>query len=97
MKKTSFPPLQPFDFQACGLARHGGRSTLYPNTRRLSRKCRPWPSEPTGQKPLFVNSGFTKKIIRLRDEELDALRKLLLRYVIECWVKTVEPTGVTAH
>ncbi|KAL9623436.1 MAG: hypothetical protein Q9160_002329 [Pyrenula sp. 1 TL-2023] len=33
----------------------------------------------TGQKALFVNPGFTKKIIGLKDEESDAILKLLFK------------------
>ena len=33
----------------------------------------------TGQKVLFINPGFTKRIIGLKDEESDALLKLLFK------------------
>jgi alpha-ketoglutarate-dependent taurine dioxygenase len=33
----------------------------------------------TGQKALFVNPGFTKRIIGLKDEESDAILKLLFK------------------
>lgn len=39
----------------------------------------------TGQKALFVNPGFTKKIIGLKDEESDAILQLLFR-VCSCSV-----------
>jgi sulfonate dioxygenase len=31
----------------------------------------------TGEKALFVNKGFTRKIVGLKEEESDALLKLL--------------------
>lgn len=34
-----------------------------------------------GQKTLFVKPGFTWRIIRLRDEESDALLRLLFNHV----------------
>jgi sulfonate dioxygenase len=33
----------------------------------------------TGQKALFVNPGFTKRIIGLKDEESDAILQLLFK------------------
>jgi len=33
----------------------------------------------TGKKSLFVNPGFTKKIIGLKEEESDALLQLLFK------------------
>ncbi|KAH8887938.1 TfdA family taurine catabolism dioxygenase TauD [Thozetella sp. PMI_491] len=35
----------------------------------------------TGQKTLFINPGFTKRIIGLRQEESDALLKLLFKHI----------------
>ncbi|KAK9414955.1 putative Dioxygenase-like protein [Seiridium unicorne] len=35
----------------------------------------------TGQKALFVNPGFTKRIIGLKDEESDAILQLLFRHI----------------
>ncbi|KAN0112187.1 TauD domain containing protein [Hyaloscypha variabilis] len=35
----------------------------------------------TGQKALFINPGFTKKIIGLKDEESDALLQLLFKHI----------------
>ncbi|KAK2798996.1 hypothetical protein FQN50_008623 [Emmonsiellopsis sp. PD_5] len=37
----------------------------------------------TGQKALFVNRGFTKRIIGLKDEESDAILGLLFRHIAE--------------
>ncbi|TDZ54665.1 Alpha-ketoglutarate-dependent sulfonate dioxygenase [Colletotrichum trifolii] len=36
----------------------------------------------TGQKTLFINPGFTKKIVGLKDEESEALLKLLFKHII---------------
>lgn len=33
----------------------------------------------TGQKALFINPGFTKRIVGLKDEESDAILKLLFK------------------
>jgi sulfonate dioxygenase len=35
----------------------------------------------TGQKALFINPGFTKKILGLKDEESDALLQLLFKHI----------------
>ncbi|KAL1984908.1 hypothetical protein VTN96DRAFT_8567 [Rasamsonia emersonii] len=35
----------------------------------------------TGQKALFVNPGFTKRIVGLKDEESDAILKLLFKHI----------------
>ncbi|KAH8645708.1 hypothetical protein BX600DRAFT_444273 [Xylariales sp. PMI_506] len=62
----------------------------------------------TGQKALFVNPGFTKKIIGLKQEESDALLQLLFKHIsqsqdIQARVKWEEGTvalwdnRVTAH
>jgi sulfonate dioxygenase len=37
----------------------------------------------TGQKALFINPGFTKKIIGLKDEESDAILQLLFKVRIQ--------------
>ncbi|KAB5513318.1 dioxygenase-like protein [Coniochaeta sp. 2T2.1] len=62
----------------------------------------------TGQKALFINPGFTKRIVGLRDEESDALLKLLFKHIslsqdLQVRVKWEEGTvalwdnRVTAH
>ncbi|KAI1873926.1 uncharacterized protein JN550_003195 [Neoarthrinium moseri] len=62
----------------------------------------------TGQKALFVNPGFTKKIIGLKDEESDAILQLLFKHIsqsqdVQVRVKWEEGTvalwdnRVTAH
>ncbi|KAL1968637.1 hypothetical protein VTN77DRAFT_1463 [Rasamsonia byssochlamydoides] len=37
----------------------------------------------TGQKALFVNPGFTKRIVGLKDEESDAILKLLFKHIAQ--------------
>ena len=52
----------------------------------------------TGQKALFINPGFTKKIIGLKDEESDALLQLLFKHVSQSQdIQVRVRWDVTAH
>ncbi|KAK4187125.1 TfdA family taurine catabolism dioxygenase TauD [Podospora australis] len=60
-------------------ARHDGHHVRREPIKTLHPIVRVHPA--TGQKALFVNPGFTKRIVGLKDEESDALLQLLFKHI----------------